>query len=325
MGRWLLSAVAGAASVLVFTLSGHADDAKTIQPCTLDPGPVRTVARILDGETLTLDDGIVVRLIGALAARARDAGAAPGAWPPESEAVKALSDLVLGKKVKLAFGGRHKDRYGRYLAQVFLEDGGVDEWVQGALLAGGHARVYGLPGSFACSRELLAHEAEARRNHLGLWSNDVYRTKPANSPAALMRLRGKYQRVIGSVASIGHTKSATYLNFGTDYRSDFTARIGKNVLAANPDLARTLDGLTAKTVIVRGWIDRRNGPLIDVADPAQIEVIDKENEPSAVSERSTPGEAQPARAPADASPDSGASKDLRPAPPEGAEPGAVNL
>lgn len=88
---------------------------------------MRTVARILDGETLTLDDGSVIRLIGALAPRARDAGAAPGAWPPESETVKALSDLVLGKKVKLAFGGRHEDRHGRYLAQVFLEDGGVDE------------------------------------------------------------------------------------------------------------------------------------------------------------------------------------------------------
>jgi micrococcal nuclease len=122
---------------------------------------------------------------------------------------------VLGKKVKFAFGGRHKDRYGRYLAQVFLEDGGGDEWVQGALLAVGHARVYGLPESFACSHELLAHEAEARRNHLGLWGNDVYRTKPANKPAALMTLRGKYQRVIGSVASIDT------LNFGTDYRSDF--------------------------------------------------------------------------------------------------------
>ena len=68
---------------------------------------MRTVARVLDGETLTLDDGSVVRLIGALAPRARDAGDAPGAWPPESEAVKALSDLVLGKKVKLAFGGRY--------------------------------------------------------------------------------------------------------------------------------------------------------------------------------------------------------------------------
>ena len=97
---------------------------------------------------------------------------------------------MLGKKVKLAFGRRHKDRYGRYLAQVFLEDGGGDEWVQGALLAVGRAPIYGLPESFACSHERLAHEAEARRNHLGLWGNDVYRTKPANSPAALMTLRG---------------------------------------------------------------------------------------------------------------------------------------
>ena len=188
--------------------------------------------------------------------------------PPKLTPSKRSPISCSARSVKLAFGGRHKDRYGRYLAQVFLEEAVGDEWVQGELLAGGHARVYGLPESFVCSRELFAHEAEARRNHLGLWSNDVYGTKPANRPAALMTLRGKYQRVIGSVASIGHTKSATYLNFGTDYRSDFTARIGKNVLAANPDLARTLDGLTAKTVIVRGWIDRRNGPLIDVADPS---------------------------------------------------------
>jgi hypothetical protein len=90
-------------------------------------------------------------------------------------------------------------------------------------------------------------------------------------------------------------------------------------------LARTLDGVAAKTVIVRGWIERRNGPLIDVADPSEIEVIDDAEEPSAVSERSTPGEAQPARAPAEASPDSEPPKNLRPAPTEEAEPGAVNL
>ena len=184
------------------------------------------------------------------------------------------------------------------MAHVFLEGGNGEEWLEWALLAGGHARVDVGPESFACSRELLAHEAEARRNHMGLWNNGVYATKPASRPAALMALRGKYERVIGSVASVGRTKSATYLNFGTDYHSDFTARVGKNVLAANPDFAHMLDSLAAKTVIVRGWIERRNGPLIDVADPSQLEVIDAESVPSGVSERSTPGEAQPARAPA---------------------------
>jgi micrococcal nuclease len=109
------------------------------------------------------DDGKVVRLIGALAPRARDANASPGAWPPEIDTIKALSDLVLAKKIKLAFAGRRADRYGRALAQVFLEDCGCEEWVQGTLLANGYARAYGLPESFGCARELLAHEAEARR------------------------------------------------------------------------------------------------------------------------------------------------------------------
>jgi micrococcal nuclease len=76
---------------------------------------------------------------------------------------------------------------------------------------------------------------------------------------------------------------------------------------------------------VSGWIERRNGPLIDVADPSEIEVIDGESDPADVSERSQPGGSQPARAPADAAPEPGHPKDLRPAPPEGAEPGAVNL
>jgi len=297
-------------------------------PCTLEPGPVRTVARVLDGETLVLDDGSAVRLIGALAPRARDAGAEAGAWPPETQSIKALSNLVLGQRVKLAFGGRKKDRYGRFLAQVFIESGGREEWVQGTMLATGQARAYGLPESFACSRELLAHEGEARRNRLGLWSNGVYRPMPAEHPGALLKLRGKYERVIGSIASVGRTKSATYLNFGTDWRSDFTVRIGKNVLAANPEFAQALDALQSKNVIVRGWIERRNGPLIDVADLSQIEVLDGEENgasPSGVSAAPSPDSAQPASAPADPQLDTDPSKKLRPAPTEGAEPGAVNL
>lgn len=323
----VVAGLSGLGAVVLAALPAIADDTP-LTPCTLEPGPIRTVARVLDGETLVMDDGSAVRLIGALAPRARDAGAEAGAWPPETQSIKTLSSLVLGKKVKLAFGGRQKDRYGRFLAQVFLEASGRTEWVQGTMLATGQARAYGLPESFACARELLAHEAEARRKRLGLWSNGVYRPMPAEQPGALLKLRGKYERVIGSVASIGRTKSTTYLNFGTDWRSDFTVRIGKNVLATNPEFARSLDALQSKTVIVRGWIERRNGPLIDVADLSQIEVLDGEGNaasPAGVSAVTPPNGAQPASAPADPATDADPSKKLRPAPTEGAEPGAVNL
>ena len=241
-------------------------------PCTLAPGPIRTVTRVVDGETIILDDGKAVRLIGALAPRARDANAAAGAWPPESETINALSDLVLGKRVKLAFAGRRTDRYGRTLAHVFVADRGRSDWVQGTLLAMGHARAYGLPESFACARELLAHEAEAERRRLGLWSNGVYRTFSADHPSELMKQRGKYVRVTGAVVSVSRTKGATYLNFSNDWQSDFTARIDKKVLAANPVFDRSLDSLAGKTIVLRGWIERRNGPLIDIADPSQLEM-----------------------------------------------------
>jgi len=89
--------------VAAISATAAADDA-AFEPCTLVPGPTQTVARVLDAETLVLDDGTAVRLIGALAPRARDAGAQAGTWPPEIDAIKFLSDLVLGKKVKLAFG-----------------------------------------------------------------------------------------------------------------------------------------------------------------------------------------------------------------------------
>ena len=143
--------------------------------CTLQSGGYHTVARIIDGETLALDDGREVRLIGALAPRASDAGAAIGAWPIETESIRVLTALVLGRSVKLAFSNRRADRYGRHLAHVFVGRGAQEKWVQGELLAAGAARAYGLPGLFDCSSELLARERAARSKHLGLWSMAVYR------------------------------------------------------------------------------------------------------------------------------------------------------
>jgi micrococcal nuclease len=307
--RGLLSIVAIIVAGLSAPLLALADPALSVAApapaCTLEPGPIRTVTRVIDGETIVLDDGKAVRLIGALAPRARDAGAEPGQWPPETDAIRALSDLVLAKRVKLAFAGRRSDRYGRQLAHVFVGGPTSETWVQGALLSSGHARAYGLADSFTCARELLAHEREARRNRLGLWRNGIYRTLRSDQPGELMQQRGKYVLVTGNVVSVGRTKSASYINFGEDWRTDFTARIEKKVLSADPAFDRSLDGLSGKTIIVRGWIERRNGPLIDIIDASQVTLQSDDDSAPA-----TAGMPQ---------------KELRPAPTEGAEPSAVNF
>ena len=72
------------------------------------------------------------------------------------------------------------------------------------------------------------------------------------------------------------TKARTYLNFGADWRRDFTAGIEARVLRANPEWAKTLAALEGRRVEVRGWIQYRNGPYIDIEDPSQIAVAERE-------------------------------------------------
>lgn len=240
------------------------------------------MTRVIDAETLALDDGREVRLIGALSPRAFDAGAANGQWPLENDSVRFLSELTLGQRVRLAFGGRRADRYNRHLAHVFALDGGRDAWVQGAMLEAGMARAYGLPDNFSCWRELEAHEAEARTRRRGVWSNYIYRAKPASRPASLMRLRNRYVRVEGVVANVATSRSATFVNFGADWRSDFTARANRATLKAIPEFQQKLEALKGQRVAVVGWIERGNGPMIELIDPSQIARIYGVDAPSAM-------------------------------------------
>lgn len=288
--------------ILALALSVAAADAQQKQidesACTLQAGPTRSVTRVIDAETVLLDDNQEVRLVGALAPRSPDLSPSAQPWPPEEEATAALRALILGRSVSLATSGREVDRYGRRLAHLFIERDGERVWVQGELLTGGHARVYGLPGSYACMRELLAHERVARDATSGLWANAAYGVRSAQSARELLRRRNSYEIVVGTVAKVAVTKARTYINFGADWRSDFTAGIDARVLRANPEWAKTLAALEGKRVEVRGWIQYRNGPYIDIEDPSQVlpveETLPGRSPPPAGAMTSSDRDAQPA-------------------------------
>ena len=219
---------------------------------------------------MLLDDNREVRLVGALALRSPDLTPSAQPWRPEEEATAALRALVLGRSVSLAWSGREADRYSRKLVHLFIERGGERVWVQGELLTGGHARAYGLPGSYACMRELLAYERVARDAGTGLWANAAYTVRASKRTGELMRRRNSYEIVAGIVAKVAVTKARSYINFGADWHSDFTAGIEGRVLRTNPQWAKTLSSLEGKRVEVRGRIQYRNGPYIDIEDPSQI-------------------------------------------------------
>jgi micrococcal nuclease len=259
-----------AALMLASSSPVQAADLAITPTCALPAGPVRSVTRVLDGDTLQLDDGSELRLIGALAPHAHDVGAEAGAWPLAEEARQTLSHLVLGRSLALAFGGKRNDRYGRWLAHAIVEPEGRKEWVQGYMLARGMARAYFPPDNTACLSDLLDLERPAREGRLGLWTSAAYQVRSVASAQALLAYRHTFQLVQGRIAAISKARGAIYLNFTEDRRG--FAAVLKRPGSTLPDVA--VDGTVGRTALVRGWIDRRSGPIVEIEKAGQIEFID---------------------------------------------------
>lgn len=234
-------------------------------------GPRGTVASVVDGDTVILDTGMVIRLIGTQAPKLaldRD-GFAP--WPKAEEAKAALAKLTLGQAVRLRYGGEREDRHGRALGQLFIEGAGT--WVQAQMIAGGWARVYSFPDNRKCLAELMAAETQARTMKLGIWSDPYYTVRRADRPEAIAALEGHYELVEGRALVAEKAGGRIYLNFGRHWKEDFTAVIDGPAIARFKDAGLDPLVLGGALVRVRGWVDNRDGPRIEVTHPEQIEVL----------------------------------------------------
>ncbi len=118
---------------------------------------------------------------------------------------------------------------------------------------------------------MLALEDDARQKRRGLWAQSAWRVR--DSDAVTARDVDSFQIVRGTVHNVATIKGRTYLNFGEDWRSDFTVAIAPAV--AKLCRASGLDpaALAGKSLRVRGWIRLQNGPLIELTHPEQIEVL----------------------------------------------------
>jgi endonuclease YncB( thermonuclease family) len=261
----LLSAVLGALALSLMVGPALACDG-------LRDGPRGTVTQIVDGDTLMLDNGLIVRLIGIQAPHLQLGREGLEDWPKGTESKAALADFALGKAVLLRYGGEEKDRYGRLLAQLFVT-GAPETWVQQQMLRAGMARVYTFPDNRACAAELFAAERQARAAGIGIWTDPYYTVRRADRPATLNALSGRYELVEGRVLQAAKVGGRLYLNFGRYHKEDFTAVIDGKALKLFAQEA--VDPLLLGDVLVRvrGWIDVADGPRIAITHPEQIEVL----------------------------------------------------
>ncbi|MBO6784159.1 MAG: thermonuclease family protein [Alphaproteobacteria bacterium] len=233
----------------------------------LDHGPRAVVTDVVDGDTVVLDNGREVRLVGIQAPKLPLGRPGFEKWPLADASKAALEKLVLGRTVTLAYGGARVDRYNRLLAHLFTEDG---TWIQGRLLGDGMARVYSFPDNRALVHEMLAREGHAREARDGIWALPYYVVLDTEASAAHV---DRFALVEGRVLETARVRGRTFLNFGPDWRTDFTIAISAKNWKSFAAQGISHEDYAGRRVRVRGWLKSRNGPMIDVTHPEQIEVL----------------------------------------------------
>ncbi len=255
-------------TVLFFVLFASA--AFAASPDTLRDGGHGPVATVIDADTVRLKDGKAdVRLVGIQGPKLPLGRKGFAKWPLADEARTALVEMLKGHEVVLRLGETAQDRNGRIIAHIMRDDG---LWIQHEMLRLGWARVYTFPDNRQLAAELFAAESEARAAKRGVWADTFYAVR-AVEPEALSKDAGTFQIVEGRVMSAAKVQGRVYLNFGSDYKTDFTATIVPEAVSFFTKAKTDPLSFKGKTLRVRGYLRNYNGPVIDITHPEQIELV----------------------------------------------------
>ena len=226
------------------------------------------VIEVIDGDTVKLANGQNLRYIGIDTPEVRIKRNGKFIYAPQDFALEAKEynkTLVEGKTVNIEFDLEKKDRYGRLLGYCFVDGVFVNE----SLVKEGYALIYTYPPNVKYSDLLVKAQKAAREAKRGIWSSyEVISPEQANTHI------GKVKVVRGRVLKAHKSDKCVFLNFGHDYKTDFTVVIFNRSLvhfrAKGIDPATFYEG---KEIEVTGKIKEYNGPEIIADTPYSIEVV----------------------------------------------------
>ena len=227
--------------------------------CAFESQGEGRVAAVIDARTFRLEDGREIRLMGIEPAVSGPTGAA------------ALAAIIHGREVTLRGQDDAPDRYGRQPAFVFRASEATP--VQGALLRRGEALVSADVTDKDCAAVLTAAEAEARQAKSGIWA-DSTAIKNAESPGDILTGIGRFTVVEGKVLSVRQAGATTYLNFGRNWTRDFAVTISRRMIPALEAVGISPKSFENRRIRVRGFVEARGGPRIEVLRVGQIEMLD---------------------------------------------------
>jgi len=229
------------------------------------------VAAVEDGHSLRLTDGRILRLAGILAPMPERDADMEGRGRADA-ARQALMALAGDGPLHLYGATGSPDRYGRLVAQAVTAEG---VWLQDALLRQGVAQVWPFHDDAQRLEALYAAEQAARGARRGLWRSRRYGLRDA---ATLSAPPGRFVIARGRVLDAAKLGGTVYLNFGPDWRSDFTVQMDWPMRRQLSPERRDPAWWQGREIEARGVLERLNGPLLKLVAPGQIRLTGEASE-----------------------------------------------
>ena len=203
----------------------------------------RRVASVHDGDTITLDDGEKIRLLGI---NTPEVGGFRALEPGGMAARDWLREKILGKKVRLELDATARDKYHRLLAHVFDANG---FHLNLELVKAGLATTDIYPPSLKYTDELIQAERQAEAGKRGVWALPDHQAMPVEAFGD--GKREGWHRFTGTPTEV--IKGSRWA--GLRFKGGLEAHIP----AGNLNLFPPLESYLGRSLEVRGWFSRHGG------------------------------------------------------------------
>lgn len=220
------------------------------------------ISYVHDGDTLTLQDGRHLRLIGINSPELGrdDTPNEPGALAARDS----LRRLVFFNRNQLGlrFDRERRDRHGRLLAHAFLDDG---RNLTAVLLEQGQGFALTVPPNTWQAECYHGIADSARGEHTGLWALPAYAPKPATG---LPLSTEGFQYIRGRVSHVSEGQYNRWINLV----GNVALKIAKDDLDYFKDFP--WDRLAGREIEASGWMYQRRGQLrMPVHHPLMLDIV----------------------------------------------------
>jgi len=223
----------------------------------------------LSGDRIALKNGDVIALADVKAPEywpKTDDAPPYKSWPHSGVARNTLTKLIQNKPLTFFCNRKKPNHMGEITAHILADQ----TWVQQALLENGHVWQYALKAKQTIFKALVRAEHKARTAQKGVWRISGYAPVLASSEDIKP---GWFQIVRGTVLSSNSVRDKVYLNFGSDWSTDFTVHVPNKLVPLYQRNALPVNQLANREIEVRGWVEWSGGPKIIVTGHNQIRLL----------------------------------------------------